>query len=62
LLDDPFAYWDDERIARGLPILEAAARDVQIVLFTTSEPFARAAEARGAKRIDLDAKSEPALT
>jgi uncharacterized protein YhaN len=61
LLDDPFAYWDDERIERGLPILEAAARDVQIVLFTTSEPFARAAEARGAKLIDLTAESEPAL-
>ena len=60
LLDDPFAYWDDERIERGLPILEAAASEVQIVLFTTSAPFARAAEARGAKFVDLSVNPEPA--
>jgi uncharacterized protein YhaN len=57
LLDDPFAYWDDDRIERGLPILEAAARDVQVVLFTTSVALARAAESRGATLIDLAAPS-----
>jgi DNA repair exonuclease SbcCD ATPase subunit len=54
ILDDPFAYWDEERIARGLPILKAFARDGQLILFTTSRQLAAAAAADGAHRIDLD--------
>jgi uncharacterized protein YhaN len=62
LLDDPFAFWDDARIARGLPILEAASRDIQIMLFTTSREFAQAAAARGARLIDLDPAGDPTMT
>ena len=54
ILDDPFAYWDEERIARGLPILTAFARDGQVILFTTSRKLADAAAGAGARRIDLD--------
>jgi uncharacterized protein YhaN len=53
LLDDPFAFWDERRIERSLPILEATAANVQIVLFTTSQELANAAVARGARAIDL---------
>jgi DNA repair exonuclease SbcCD ATPase subunit len=53
LLDDPFAFWDEERIERCFPILETFARDVQIVLFTTSRELAAAASARGAQLIEL---------
>jgi len=59
VLDDPFAYWDEERIARGLPILQAFARDGQLILFTTSHRLADAAAVAGAHRIDLDG-SDPA--
>ena len=62
LLDDPFAFWDDARIARGLPILEDASRDIQIVLFTTSRPFAEAAAARGAKLIDIELAGDATVT
>jgi uncharacterized protein YhaN len=57
LLDDPFAYWDDERIARSLPILQAAAAGAQVVLFTTSRELATAASERGARLIELGALS-----
>jgi hypothetical protein len=53
LLDDPFAYWDAQRIERCLPIVERGALDGQTLLFTSSEELARAAAARGAQRIDL---------
>jgi uncharacterized protein YhaN len=53
LLDDPFAYWDDERIARGFPILRASAAETQTIVFTTSRELADAAQANGAHRIDL---------
>jgi uncharacterized protein YhaN len=55
LLDDPFAYWDDERIARSFPILEASATGAQLVLFTTSRELMTAAGLRGAKIHDLGA-------
>jgi DNA repair exonuclease SbcCD ATPase subunit len=58
LLDDPFAFWDDERIARGFPILHAAAAETQTIVFTTSRELAGAAEANGAKRIDLSPQPE----
>jgi uncharacterized protein YhaN len=58
LLDDPFAFWDDTRIERGFPILEAAAADAQIVVFTTSKALAHAAAGRGAKLIDLSESAE----
>ena len=53
LLDDPFAHWDDERMARSFDVFTAAARDVQTILFTTQRGVAAAAAARGAKLIDL---------
>ncbi len=53
LLDDPFVSWDAERIARGLPVLHAATRDSQVVIFTASAALAEAAAASGAARIDL---------
>jgi len=59
LLDDPFAYWDAQRIERCLPIVERGALDGQTLLFTSSEELARAAAARGAQRIDLSAPMSP---
>jgi uncharacterized protein YhaN len=53
LLDDPFAFWDAERIARGLPVLSAAGAESQAIVFTSSEPLAVAAAAAGAQRIDM---------
>jgi len=60
LLDDPFAFWDDARIERCLPLLtpgtdatDAAGHNAQVVFLTTSIAFARAARARGAHAIDL---------
>jgi len=61
LLDDPFAFWDYARVERGIPILEAASAEAQIVLFTTSRTLADAAAARGAKIIDLTAARQPEL-
>ncbi len=58
LLDDPFAYWDAERIERCLPIVEAGMPAAQTLLFTSSEDLAGAAVARGAHRIDLSASNE----
>lgn len=58
LLDDPFAYWDDDRIARGFPILSAAAAQTQTIVFTTSRELAGAAQTNGAHRIDLTASPE----
>jgi DNA repair exonuclease SbcCD ATPase subunit len=58
LLDDPFAYWDADRIERCLPILELGARDAQAILFTSSRELADAAVRRGAHRLDLP---EPVL-
>ena len=54
ILDDPFAYWDGERLERCLPIVEAGAREIQTIVFTNSRELARAAEARGAARVDLE--------
>jgi uncharacterized protein YhaN len=59
LLDDPFAFWDFARVECGLPILEAAAHDVQIVLFTTSRSLADTAAERGAMLHDLSVVTEP---
>ncbi len=53
LLDDPFAYWDNARIERCLPVIEHAARDAQAILFTASAELAAAAVLRGARRLDL---------
>jgi uncharacterized protein YhaN len=53
LLDDPFAYWDDTRIERCLPIIAHNAFDAQTILFTSSPDLAAAAERVGAARIDL---------
>jgi DNA repair exonuclease SbcCD ATPase subunit len=55
LLDDPFAYWDAERLARGLPLLAAAAAWAQVVVFTASADLAASAASAGAQRIDLPA-------
>jgi energy-coupling factor transporter ATP-binding protein EcfA2 len=53
LLDDPFAYWDETRIERCIPILAQNAFDAQTLLFTSSLDLAIAAERFGAARIDL---------
>jgi AAA domain-containing protein len=53
LLDDPFAYWDDTRIERCIPIIAHNAFDAQTILFTASPDLAAAAERIGATRIDL---------
>jgi uncharacterized protein YhaN len=53
LLDDPFAFWDAERIARCLPVLVRGAQEMQTLLFTASIELADAAQAAGATRIDL---------
>jgi uncharacterized protein YhaN len=53
LLDDPFAFWDEARIERSLPILAATAAGAQVVVFTTSRELAAAAAARGARTIEL---------
>jgi uncharacterized protein YhaN len=53
LLDDPFAFWDEQRIERSFPILEATGASSQIVLFTTSPELAVAATARGARAVTL---------
>lgn len=60
ILDDPFAFWDDARIARALPVLDVAAADGQVLLFTTSAALAGALEARGAHRIEIAALEPPA--
>ena len=52
-LDDPFAYWDDERIERGFPVLETSTTGAQLILFTTSPDLMRAARERGARVFDL---------
>lgn len=62
LLDDPFAFWDDARIERCLPILDADLDTAQVVVFTTSLAFARAALRRGAQAIDLSLTDDVART
>lgn len=61
MLDDPFAFWDEARIERCLPILvpDPVGTDAQVVIFTTSEAFMRAAAARGAHTIDLSLQPGP---
>ncbi len=53
LLDDPFAFWDERRIERCLPIVAQNAFGAQTLLFTSSRELAAAAETVGAVRIDL---------
>jgi DNA repair exonuclease SbcCD ATPase subunit len=64
LLDDPFAFWDDERIERCLPLIAQNAfgdPPMQTILFTASNELAAAAAQIGATRIDLvAAAAEPA--
>jgi uncharacterized protein YhaN len=55
LLDDPFAFWDAERIARCLPVLIHGALEAQTIVFTASAELAEAAASAGARRIDLNA-------
>ncbi len=55
LLDDPFAFWDAERVARCLPVLVHGARGGQCILFTASPELAAAAAAAGATTIELSA-------
>jgi DNA repair exonuclease SbcCD ATPase subunit len=54
LLDDPFAYWDADRVARCLPALFHGALGAQCILFTASTELADAAAASGATRIELE--------
>jgi len=62
LLDDPFAYWDEARIARCLPILESVADGAQIILFTSSRELADGAAQRGARLIEINAQVPTPLT
>ncbi len=57
ILDDPFAFWDAERIARCLPVLVRGADTTQCLLFTASGELARAAAASGATVIELGGKA-----
>jgi DNA repair exonuclease SbcCD ATPase subunit len=54
LLDDPFGFWDETRIARGFPVLESAANEAQVILFTASRDLCDAAAQRGARIIELN--------
>ena len=53
LLDDPFAFWDADRIARCLPALVRGARDGQCILFTASSELAGAIAGAGGTRLSL---------
>jgi uncharacterized protein YhaN len=53
MFDDPFAYWDETRIERCIPIIAHNAFDAQTILFTASPELAAVAERIGATRIDL---------
>ncbi len=53
LLDDPFSFWDETRIERGFPVLESAANEAQVILFTASRDLCDAAAQRGARVIEL---------
>ncbi|HEX3467926.1 MAG TPA: hypothetical protein VHT05_07610, partial [Candidatus Elarobacter sp.] len=53
ILDDPFAFWDAERIARCLPVLVRGAETAQCIVFTASRDLARAAAESGATILDL---------
>jgi uncharacterized protein YhaN len=57
LLDDPFAFWDERRIERCLPIVAQNAFGAQTLLFTASRELADAALHAGAHRIDIAAVS-----
>ena len=37
ILDDPFAYFDDEKLARALSVIKAVAKEKQIIYLTCSE-------------------------
>ena len=37
ILDDPFAYFDDEKLARALSVLKAVAKEKQVIYLTCSE-------------------------
>jgi uncharacterized protein YhaN len=45
LLDDPFANYDDARLARTLGLISTLSKENQILLFTCREDVVRAAEA-----------------
>lgn len=53
LLDDPFANYDDGRLARTMNLINDIAKINQVVLFTCREDVARAAEAVNAPIIRL---------
>ncbi len=57
LLDDPFAYWDAQRIERCVPLIAQNAFGAQTLLFTASRELADAALHAGAHRIDIAAVS-----
>jgi uncharacterized protein YhaN len=59
LLDDPFAFWDADRIARCLPALFHGASNAQCIIFTASAELGDAAVAAGATRIDMTAVPAP---
>jgi DNA repair exonuclease SbcCD ATPase subunit len=44
LLDDPFVTFDDERAMRALALLKDMARDLQVILITTSDRYDQLAD------------------
>jgi chromosome segregation protein len=40
VLDDPFAHWDERRLARAREMLRALARERQVVLLSHRREFA----------------------
>jgi uncharacterized protein YhaN len=53
LLDDPFANYDDARLARALQLLHRLAAEAQVLVFTCREDVVEAATAAGAPVIRL---------
>ena len=53
LLDDPFANYDDGRLARTMNLISDIAKVNQVLLFTCREDVARAAESVNAPIIRL---------
>ena len=53
LLDDPFANYDDRRLAQALGLLSRLGAEHQILLFTCRDDVARAAQAVGAEILTI---------
>jgi uncharacterized protein YhaN len=52
-LDETLVNWDPERLAHGLDLLAAIARERQVFVFTCQPPAAERLAARGARVVRL---------